>query len=176
MGEFDLHAQALAQPSQLESGMLALMARACEKLDRSLESNSGLDKRLEKIETALERIAGVETSIASVQTNMANLINEFSAARKAQEKQSEELGRHKEEVAKQIAETKTKTALLVQQLENYDALVAKVNSTESKLYAYILIVAVSAGIIGALFAGVPAWLDRISPQKADQAAHLEANL
>lgn len=159
MSEFDLHAQALAQPSQLENGMLALMARACEKLDKSIESNSGLNKRLDKIETALERIAGVETSIASVQTNMANLITEFSAARKAQERQSEELARHKEEVAKQIAENETKTALLSQKLGNYDKVVATVYDLEKKVFAYVLIAAFVAGIIGALFTSAPAWLE-----------------
>jgi predicted nuclease with TOPRIM domain len=49
-------------------------------------------------------------------------------------------------------------------LKNYEDTVKKVEDLEKKVFAYALLAAVVGTVAGALFAGLPAWLER-HPQK-----------
>jgi hypothetical protein len=74
----------------------------------------------------------------------------------------------------QYVEQTHKHSLEIQELKsltfNYVTLVDRVNNLEKKVFAYVFTAGVAAGVIGALVASGPPWLDRISPQEAGQAA------
>ena len=130
-----LHA---GQPISSEgvSLLVALLPRLCEKLDAVAQQGD----RLKRVEEG--------------QGEIKEKIDKSSEAH--QELQTQYLKQsHKHELEIQAIQLR---------LKNYEDTVKKVEDLEKKLFAYALLAATVGTVAGALFAGLPAWLER-HPQK-----------
>lgn len=128
------------QPPSVEgtSLLVALLPRLCEKLDAVAQQG--------------DRLKRVEDN----QNDIKDKIDKSAEAhQKLQEKYLEQS--HKHELEIQAIQLK---------LQNYDTTVAKVGELDKKIFAYALLAAAAGALAGALFAGLPAWLERHSLQKA----------
>jgi len=166
------------QESEL-AALLSILRNACTELHEvrgELKKVGEMDGRLAAVESCQRRMESkMDEAAKSFQQTQVEYIQQTS--RHALEIQALTLKTANYDLEIQALTLKTANyALEIQALTlktaNYDTLVSTINDLEKKLFAYILMAAVSAGIIGALFAGVPPWLDQISPQKADQATAL----
>ena len=129
---------ALQPPGQEGTNLLvALLPRLCEKLDAVAKQG----ERLERVEQGQEAIAEKIDKAAE-------------AHQKLQEKYLEQSHRHELEIVK-----------LTARLVNYEVTVGKVEKLDKNMAGIVLLAVVGGGVIGALFAGLPAWLERHQPQK-----------
>ena len=129
---------ALQPPSQEGTSLLvALLPRLCEKLDAVAKQGD----RLERVEDG--------------QKSIADKIDKAAADhRELQAKYLEQSHRHELEIVK-----------LTARLVNYEVTVEKVEKLDKNMAGIVLLAVVGGGVIGALFAGLPAWLERHQPQK-----------
>jgi len=128
------------QPPSVEgtSLLVALLPRLCEKLDAVAQQG--------------DRLKRVEDN----QNDIKDKIDKSADAhQKLQEKYLEQS--HKHELEIQAIQLK---------LQNYDTTVAKVEELDKKVFAYALLAAAAGALAGALFAGLPGWLERHPLQKA----------
>jgi hypothetical protein len=131
--------QGLQPPSAEGTSLLvALLPRLCEKLDAVAQQG--------------DRLKRVEDN----QNDIKDKIDKSADAhQKLQEKYLEQS--HKHELEIQAIQLK---------LQNYDTTVAKVEELDKKVFAYALLAAAAGALAGALFAGLPGWLERHPLQKA----------
>ena len=116
--------------------LVALLPRLCEKLDAVAQQGD----RLVRVEDGQEEIKQkIDKSAEAHQALQAQYL-----------KQS-----YKHELGIQEIQLR---------LKNYETTVGKVEELEKKLFAYALLAAAVGTVAGALFAGLPAWLERY-PQK-----------
>lgn len=129
---------ALQPPSQEGTSLLvALLPRLCEKLDAVAKQGD----RLERVEDG--------------QKSIAEKIDKAAEAHQIlQAKYLEQSHRHELEIVKITA-----------RLVGYEATVEKVDKLDKNMAGIVLLAVVGGGVIGALFAGLPAWLERHQPQK-----------
>jgi hypothetical protein len=126
------------------SAVLGILQTACERLH-------GLESKLENIANLGFRLQAVEDG----QNEIKDKIDKSALAHQAlQERYLDQS--HKHDI--QILEINGR-------LKNYEEVVRTVSNLEKKVSAYALIGVIGGGILGALFAGLPAWLERYSPQK-----------
>ena len=119
------------------SVLVAFLPRLCEKLDAVAKQG----ERLERVEQGQEAIAEKIDKAAE-------------AHQRLQEKYLEQSHRHELEIVK-----------LTARLVNYEVTVEKVEKLDKNMAGIVLLAVVGGGVIGALFAGLPAWLERHQPQK-----------
>ena len=116
--------------------LVALLPRLCEKLDAVAQQGD----RLKRVEDGQEEIKQkIDKSAEAHQALQAQYL-----------KQS-----YNHELGIQGVQLR---------LKNYETTVGKVEELEKKLFAYALLAAAVGTVAGALFAGLPAWLER-HPQK-----------
>jgi len=120
------------------SVLVAFLPRLCEKLDAVAKQG----ERLERVEQGQEAIAGKIDKAAE-------------AHQKLQEKYLEQSHKHELEIVRITA-----------RLVNYEATVEKVDKLDKNMAGIVLLAVVGGGVIGALFAGLPAWIERPQSQKA----------
>lgn len=131
--------------SKAIAALLGVLQNACTEMH-------GVQGELRKIGEMGGRLAALEKG----QHDMMAKIDQASQAHQSlQLKYLEQSGKHELEIQ-----------AISLRLENYPALVSSVQGIDKKLFAYGLIAVVASAIIGALFAGLPAWLDRYAPQKS----------
>jgi hypothetical protein len=139
--------ESVAQPgSQSEiAAFLGILKTACDRLH-------GLEGKLETIAKIGFRLEAVEKG----QEQIADKIDRSAQAHQSlQEKYLDQS--HKHELKIQAIQFK---------LQNYDTTVAKVEELDKKVFAYALLAAAAGALAGALFAGLPGWLERHPLQKA----------
>ncbi len=131
--------QGLQPPSAEGTSLLvALLPRLCEKLDAVAQQG--------------DRLKRVEDN----QNDIKDKIDKSADAhQKLQEKYLEQS--HKHELEIQAIQLK---------LQNYNSIVAKVEELDKKVFAYALLAAAAGALAGALFHGLPGWLERQPLQKA----------
>ena len=128
----------VGQPISSEgvSLLVALLPRLCEKLDAVAQQGDRL-KRVEEGQGEIkEKIDKSTEAHQELQTQYL--------------KQS-----HKHELEIQGIQLR---------LKNYETTVEKVEDLDKKVFAYALLAAVAGAVVGAMFTGLPAWLER-HPQK-----------
>ena len=125
--------QGLSPPSAEGTSLLvALLPRLCEKLDAVAK----LGDRLERVEDGQGEIkAKIDKSAEAHQLLQTQYLNQS----------------HKHELEIQAIQLK---------LQNYDTTVKKVDELDKKVFAYALLAAAAGALAGALFAGLPGWLER----------------
>ena len=128
----------VGQPISSEgvSLLVALLPRLCEKLDAVAQQGD----RLERVEDGQKEIKD-------------KIDKSAEAHQKLQERYLEQSHKHELEIQ-----------AIQLRLKNYEDTVKKVEDLEKKLFAYALLAAAVGTVAGALFAGLPAWLER-HPQK-----------
>jgi hypothetical protein len=129
---------ALQPPSHEGTSLLvALLPRLCEKLDAVAQQGD----RLKRVEEG--------------QGSIADKIDRAAAAhQELQAKYLEQSHKHEIQIVKITA-----------RLEGYEDTVKKVDKLDKNMAGIVLLAIVGGGVIGALFAGLPAWLERHQPQK-----------
>lgn len=116
--------------------LVALLPRLCEKLDAVAKQGD----RLERVEDGQKEIKDkIDKSAEAHQALQTQYLNQS----------------HKHEL--EIQEIQLR-------LKNYETTVEKVEELDKKVFAYALLAAVVGTVAGALFAGLPAWLER-HPEK-----------
>ena len=116
--------------------LVALLPRLCEKLDAVAQQGD----RLKRVEDGQEEIKQkIDKSAEAHQALQTQYLKES----------------HKHELGIQEIQLR---------LKNYESTVGKVEELEKKLFAYALLAAAVGAAAGALFTGLPAWLER-HPQK-----------
>lgn len=116
------------------------------------------------LQNACHELAGVREQLGNVSL-MGQKLENLANGQERMGEALQRLGDQHQETQFKFLEQASKHELKIQEIvlkiSNYQDLVNKVNSMEQKMYA----VAVLALILGALFASLPAWLERYSPQK-----------
>ena len=116
--------------------LVALLPRLCEKLDAVAKQGD----RLERVEDGQKEIKDkIDKSAEAHQALQTQYLNQS----------------HKHEL--EIQEIQLR-------LKNYETTVEKVEELDKKVFAYALLAAVAGAVVGAMFTGLPAWLER-HPQK-----------
>jgi hypothetical protein len=128
----------LQPPSQEGTSLLvALLPQLCKKLDEVAKQSD----RLKRVEEG--------------QGSIAEKIDKAAAShQELQAKYLEQSHKHELEIVRITA-----------RLVNYEATVEKVEKLDKNMAGIVLLAVVGGGVIGALFAGLPAWLERNQPQK-----------
>jgi len=123
------------------------------------------------LKNACTELAGVREQLQNV-TLMGQKLENLAEGQQRMGESLQRLGDQHQETQFKFLEQASKHELKIQEIglkiSNYQDLVNKVNNMEQKMYA----VAVLTLILGALFASLPAWLERYSPHKG--AISLEA--
>lgn len=138
MGEDLLQGISGVQPLSSEgvSLLVALLPRLCEKLDAVAQQGD----RLKRVEDGQGEIKEkIDKSAEAHQALQTQYLNQS----------------HKHEL--EIQEIQLR-------LKNYEETVKKVEAIDKKVFAYALVAAVVGTVAGALFAGLPAWMER-HPEK-----------
>lgn len=123
-----------AQPPSPEgvSLLVALLPRLCEKLDAVAKQGD----RLERVEDGQKEIKDkIDKSAEAHQALQTQYLNQS----------------HKHELEIQAMQLR---------LKNYETTVEKVEELDKKVFSYALVATVAGMVVGAMFAGLPAWLDR----------------
>ena len=116
--------------------LVALLPRLCEKLDAVAKQGD----RLERVEDGQKEIKDkIDKSAEAHQALQTQYLNQS----------------HKHEL--EIQEIQLR-------LKNYETTVEKVEELDKKVFAYALLAAVAGAVVGAMFTGLPAWLER-HPEK-----------
>lgn len=139
--------EAVAQPGpQSEiAALLGILKTACDRLH-------GLEGKLETIAKIGFRLEAVEKG----QEQIADKIDRSAQAHQSlQEKYLDQS--HKLEI---------EILAINARIKGYEDVVKTVTRLDKNVSAYVLLAVVGGGILGALFAGLPAWLDRVKNSKA----------
>jgi len=139
--------EAVARPgSQSEiTAFLGILKTACDRLH-------GLESKLETITKIGFRLEAVEKG----QEQIADKIDKSAQAHQSlQEKYLDQSHKHEIEILAINA-----------RIQGYEDVVKTVARLDKNISAYVLLAVVGGGILGALFAGLPAWLDRVKHSKA----------
>ena len=138
--------EAVAQPvSQSEiAAFLGILKTACDRLH-------GLEGKLETIAKIGFRLEAVEKG----QEQIANKIDRSAQAHQSlQEKYLDQSHKHEIEIL-----------AINGRIKDYEEVARTVTRLDKNVSAYVLLAVVGGGMLGALFAGLPAWLDRMKHSK-----------
>ena len=135
---------ATALPGSQSDAVLGILQTACDRLQ-------GLEKKLENIANLGFRLEAVENGQKEIKDKIDKSAEAHQLLQQRYLDQS-----HKHELQIQAIQLK---------LKNYDEIVKKVEELDRKVFGYVLVAVVGGGVVGALFTGLPAWLERHQPQK-----------
>jgi hypothetical protein len=121
------------------------------------------------METACGRLASVEEKLGNVplmQQTLASIMKGQEKMEGLVEKIEESHRESREQNKDRLHEHQLKIQAIEHKLINYETTVKTVARLDKNVSAYVLLAVVGGGILGALFAGLPAWLDRVKHSKA----------
>lgn len=136
---------AMSDTSQTEmSAVLGILRNACSEMH-------GVQSELKSVAKLGEKLESLEKTLGKLEEK----IEESAAAHKVLQ----------EQYLTQSHQHDLQIQAIQIQLKDYNTLVSTVSKLDKNLYAYVLIAVIATGIVSALFAGLPGWLERYSPQK-----------